>query len=47
MIQGREWQHFSDHVFDKCLQNIARTIDGHDQTSLKEGVLASPNDNLD
>ena len=47
MIQGREWQHFGDHVFEKCLQNIVRTIDGHDQTSLKEGFLTSPNDNLD
>jgi len=30
MIQGREWQHFCDHVIEKCLQNIVRTIDGHD-----------------
>ena len=30
MIQGREWQHFCDHVFEKCLPNIVRTIDGHD-----------------
>ena len=47
MIQGREWQHFCDHVFGKCLQNIVGTIDGHDQTSLKEGFLPSPNYNLD
>lgn len=47
MIQGREWQHFCDHVFEKCLQNIVGIIDGHDQTSLREGFLTSPNDNLD
>jgi hypothetical protein len=47
MIQGREWQHFCDHVFEKCLKNIVGTLDGHDQTFLKEGFLPSPNDNLD
>ena len=47
MIQGKEWQHFCDHVFEKFLQNIVGTIDGHDQTSLKEGFLPSPNYNLD
>jgi hypothetical protein len=47
MIQCREWQHFCDHVFEKCLQNIVRSIDGQDQASLKEGFLPSSNDNLD
>ena len=41
MIQGKDWQHFGDHIFEKCLQHIERVIDNQDQTSLKEG-LSSP-----